>query len=354
MTFIDPARKLYAHMDRLVALKAGANPPPVNVEIDLTNRCSLGCSWCHFGYTHTRGPLAGKRDKPDGAVAGGDVMEGMLAMRIVDQLFMAHVRSITWTGGGEPTLSPHFDELVAYAGNELSLDQGVYTHGGHIDADRAALMKKAMTWVYVSLDECDRDAYNASKGVDYFERACAGIRALAEAEGPATIGVGFLLHPGNWTRVRNMINLARELGADYCQFRPTVRYEQASPDAAAEDTAWMDECLTLLRSIHAPDVICDVERFEMYRAWRGHGYQTCWWAGLATVITPNGKVWTCVNKREHAGAEIGDLTQESFASIWRRAGPVAVAHDCRVMCRGHVANTALVGMMADLPHRNFI
>ena len=134
-TYIDPARKLYAHMDRLVALKAGANPSPVNVEIDLTNRCSLGCAWCHFGYTHTRGPLAGKREKPDGAIAGGDVMDRKLALAIVKQLAAGGVRSVTWTGGGEPTLHPEFDEVVVVA-HAHGLDQGVYTHGGHIDADR--------------------------------------------------------------------------------------------------------------------------------------------------------------------------------------------------------------------------
>lgn len=353
MAFIDPRGKLLGHLDRLAALKAGHNPPPVNVEIDLTNRCSLGCEWCHFAYTHTRGPLAGKRDKPAGAVSGGDVMDHALAFHIVEQLAACGVRSITWTGGGEPTLHPKFNVMLDRA-HTLGLDQGLYTHGGHIDSGRAWLLKQQATWVYVSLDECDRDSYRQSKGLDYFERATNGVRLLAEAEGPATVGVGFLLHRGNWARAWEMVDLARGLGADYCQFRPTVQYTQDAPGAVAEDTGWLTDCIELLSSIHAPDVVCDLSRFEMYRDWRGHGYPTCWWAGLSTVITPNGKVWTCVNKREHAGAEIGDLSRESFAEVWRRAGPVAVDGGCRVLCRGHVANTSLAVMMADQPHGNFI
>src|SRR5512139_761362 len=112
--YIDPRSKLLQHVDRLAALKRGEIPAPVNVEIDLSNRCSLGCEWCHFGYTHTRGPLAGKRDKPNDALPGGDLMDDGLAFALIDQLKAAGVRSITWTGGGEPSLHPHFDAIVKY------------------------------------------------------------------------------------------------------------------------------------------------------------------------------------------------------------------------------------------------
>lgn len=36
--------------------ETGKTKAPVNVEIDLSNRCSHGCAWCHFAYTHTKGP----------------------------------------------------------------------------------------------------------------------------------------------------------------------------------------------------------------------------------------------------------------------------------------------------------
>ncbi len=114
-TFIAPREKLFAHLDRLEQIQqTGSTVAPINVEIDLSNRCSLGCEWCHFAFTHTRGPLAGKVAKPQGAVPGGDLMDTQLAKRIVLQLYDAGVRSITWTGGGStptaatsPKPAPH-------------------------------------------------------------------------------------------------------------------------------------------------------------------------------------------------------------------------------------------------------
>ena len=352
---IDPRNKVFGHLDRLAALQRGERPPPVSVEIDLSNRCSLGCEWCHFAYTHTRGPLAGKREKPAGAVAGGDLMDRELAASILDQLAAIGTRAVIWTGGGEPTLHPEFTWIIQYAA-ACGLDQGIYTNGAHLKSPAVYWVRRHLTWAYVSLDECDAESYKRSKGVDAFERACRGVRNLVAADGDAAIGVGFLLHQDNWYRADEMLALGRELGASYVQFRPTILYSQDSPGEVDGPTDWVTFATrTLERLAREPDVIADLDRFAAYRDWRGHGYRTCWFSGLSTVITPNGKVWRCVNKREHAGAELGDLSRESFADIWARSGgPCAVDGSCRVMCRGHLANLTLDAVMQPREHAAFI
>lgn len=356
---IDPRNKVLWHVDRLAAIKQGKKPAPVNVEIDTSFRCSLGCQSCHFAYTHTRGPLAGKRDKPHNAIPGGDLIDYELAKSIIIQLKMFGVRSVTWTGGGEPTLHPQFNDIIRFT-KVHNMPQGIYTHGGHIDQERAELMKQAMTWVYVSLDECTPEQYRQIKGVPNFHKACQGVKNLVAAKGNATIGIGFLLHPGNWQQTDDMIRLGLdELGADYVQFRPTVLYDQEQPDKPDEDTSWLSPVIAKLETykdeVVGGRVLADTERFQMYQEWNGRPYSTCHWAALQTVITPNGKVWTCVNKREHAGAELGDLSVDTFADIWQSAGGACrVDEACRTMCRGHIPNLTLDAVMTEPEHANFI
>jgi MoaA/NifB/PqqE/SkfB family radical SAM enzyme len=356
MSYINSKQKIFFHVDRINEIRATGNTvAPVNVEIDLSNRCSHGCSWCHFAYTHTRGPLAGKRDKPEDAIAGGDLMDLDLAHEILMHLSASGVKSVTWTGGGEPTLHPYFDEIIETA-THWGLEQGLYTHGGHISAERAALLKQTLTFVYVSLDECDEVKFKTSKGVDRYWKVLEGIDNLVAAKGGATIGIGFLLHVGNVDDVDEMVALGLRHGVDYVQFRPIIAYDQVAPNQLVEDTQWVNRAINNLRR-YAGDkfVQSDAWRFEMYRDWRGHGYPTCHWSALQTVITPNGKVWRCTNKREHPEALLGDLTITNFADIWARVGgSCAVDDKCRVMCRGHIANLTLDSIMTEPVHANFI
>jgi MoaA/NifB/PqqE/SkfB family radical SAM enzyme len=351
MNYINPQVKLFRHLDRLDALFRGRIQAPVNVEIDLSNRCSLGCEWCHFAYTHTRGRLAGKQDKPEGAIPGGDLMDLMLAFTIVKDLEDCGVRSITWTGGGEPTLHPDFDRVI----NFVHIDQGVYTNGTCMDAERAKLLKSKCKWVYVSLDECTQEAYKQHKGVDKFTQVCMNIIELVNAPGSATIGVGFLINKDNWRDAYKMIELGNKLGVAYIQFRPTIMFNPEHPCMVNEDMGWMDAAVQLLESLHGMDkLIIDLDRFRQYRDWNGHGYPICYWSGMQTVITPNGKVWTCVNKREYPNAELGDLSKEMFIDIWKRRKIVNVDEDCRLMCRGHPDNLIMNELPQPNEHGNFI
>jgi MoaA/NifB/PqqE/SkfB family radical SAM enzyme len=354
MTYIAPRLKVYQHLDRLSWIQDGFRPAPVNVEIDLSNRCSLGCEYCHFAYTHTRGPLAGKRDKPQDAVSGGDLMDTDLAYSILDQLERAAVRSVVWSGGGEPTLHPDFDEIIQHWRG----DQGVYTHGGHIDEDRAAIMKDSMTWCYVSLDFADRESYKKYKGVDRFKQACLGVTSLVGAEGNATVGVGFMLTRDNFMDIKKMHCVGKELGADYVQFRPAIRYSHDEPGKADEDTGWaLSAAYQLERLNGSPDLEIDVLRFYQYAQWQergGHSYDVCHWSNISTVITPNGKVWVCCNKREQADSELGDLNDDQFHVIWKRNTAHKVNGNCRIMCRGHLANLELDKILQPMAHKNFI
>jgi MoaA/NifB/PqqE/SkfB family radical SAM enzyme len=346
MNYINPDRKLLQHLGELDRLKKGRNFPPVNVEIDLTNRCSLGCRWCHFAYTHTRGPLA-QSEKPSQYLDTGDEMDVDLAFSIIRQLKEYGVKSITWTGGGEPTLHPYFDDIVT----RVEIDQGIYTHGGHITERLARILKRHFKWVYVSLDCIDKESYLKQKQVDRFGAALLGIENLKAADGPATIGVGFLINKDSdlWeTR-----NFGLSLETDYIQLRPVIQYDHDRPGELAENVNWL-KMTDIYELTHHKKVIVDPNRFGMYKHWIGHHYQTCWWSGLQSVITPNGKVWACVNKRGFKDALLGDLNHNTFQEIWGAIPLQSVNDRCRIMCRGHVPNVALDEMFKEIDHANFI
>lgn len=357
MTYIDPRGKVFAHMDRLVGWQAGNKPAPVCIDWDLSSRCPLGCQSCHFAYTHTRGPWTIRDRRLPMAFEGvGDLADYTLVCNALMDARRIGVRSLVWSGGGEPTTHPKWEAIVDLAA-QLGFEQGMYTMGGLLTDESAATLARCATWVVVSLDTVDATTYAKEKGVptSRFEAACNGIRKLAQT-GDTTVGASFLLHANNWHLAAEMLDLSNELGATYATFRPTIDTSPDKPSECTVDRSWVNDAEEMLEALAAePDVEIDPDRFRAYRDWKGHGYETCYGIRLVTTITPDGRVWLCPNRRGMQDSCIGDLREESFESIWaKHPGSWKSFENCRVMCRLHPVNETLDAIEQPRAHEAFV
>lgn len=354
--FINSSEKLSFHVQRITRLiHDQILVPPVNIEIDLSNRCSLGCKWCHFAGTHSRGPLVKLHNGPK--LSTGDLMSLSAITGLGPQIKVMGVKSVTWTGGGDPTTHPEADAIFqGYAG--LQIDQGIYTNGHTLTKNQAIVIAKNFSWIYFSLDAASADRYAQGKQVQerIFDLVIWKIRRQVKLRGRATIGLGFLLDEDTYTEAEKMVELGRSLGVDYVQFRPVIKFDEELPSRVVFDRSWTDAAIEHLYRFNSdPFVLADLTRFWNYGHWNGHRYPTCWWAGLQTTITPDGQVWTCVNKRGFLGESIGNINDDSFQVIWARRKIPKVNDRCRVMCRGDIPNTDLYDFEKEPPiHRNFI
>jgi len=356
VSIIDPRFKAFAHLDRLAKWEQGDKPAPITVEWDLSNACSLKCQGCHFAHTHEKGPWAGA-DRPDEYASTGLFANTRIVFRGLAEMYQAGVRGIVWSGGGEPTLHPDRLAIWSYA-HTLGLEQGMYTHGGHLDQELAEIVAEYFTWVVVSLDAGNAGDYGAEKGVkvERFHDACNGLRWMADKR-QATIGASFLLHKDNWFKAPLMLSTAQLNHAHYTHFRPLILTDVNAPSTLMGDTGWIDEAMPLLERLAADnrDVILDVGRFRAVRDWTDHGYKICHGIKVLTQVTPDGKVWICPNRRGIAGSEIGNLTAESFADIWKRHPKAYQVNDgCRAMCRLHLTNQTMAHVFTKHDHEAFV
>lgn len=355
MSYISPS-KVFAHLDRMASWRAGDKAAPVTVEIDLTNVCSLGCQSCHFSHTHLAGPWATKpRQSPEGFESTGRVADIDMLRRAFDDMAAVGVRGLVLSGGGEPTLHPKFDEILAATER---FDVGMYTLGGHIasHSGRAEVIGARCQWVVVSLDCVDGDTYAAEKGVPAkrFDEACAGIRALSGQS--CVVGVSFLLHRDNWMHAHAMRRVAMDLGATYVTFRPTVEPRSEDVTQLQPGREWVTDALPVIEALSdLPDVEVDPRRFREFRDWDGRAYATCYGVRMVTQITPDGRVWICPNRRGLPGSALGDLTTESFRDIWaRHPGQWTDFSQCRAMCRLHMLNEVLAPVFEARHHEAFL
>lgn len=352
--YINPRGKVFAHLDRLAAWKAGETPAPVTIEWDLTNVCSRKCQACHFAHTHVAGPWATSAARPDSYASTGRIANPAVVKRGLEQMARANVKSIVWSGGGEPTLHPQCAAIIEFA-DQFGLQQGMYTLGGHVTPQIGQAASR-LEWVVVSLDAETPGAYTAEKGVpaQAFHDVLDGIRRLVDA--CPVVGVSYLLDEHNYTRTDAMLALSRSLGVTYTTFRPTVRFDPLSPGQVTGDRRWLEPMGNVAeRLARESDVEIDPSRFEAYGQWTSHGYETCYGIRLNAVVTPDGRMWVCPNRRGFEDSCLGDLSVEAFADIWaRHPSSWQVDRQCRAMCRLHPVNETLAAVYQPRTHEAFV
>ena len=126
-------RILY-HPDAIANLRAGRNHP-VTMHIMPTERCNLNCTFCSVGERNHYPDLP---------------LEWILS--VVNALEDRGLKAVILSGGGEPMLYRHINELLSYLCGKFEV--GVITNGTVLHKMDTALLNR-LTWVRVSANTLD-------------------------------------------------------------------------------------------------------------------------------------------------------------------------------------------------------
>ena len=151
--------------------------------ISLTNACNLTCSFCCF--------------------ANRDISEKMPTEKVFQALesFKAiGVTGVEFTGGGEPSIHPHFKEIVHYA-KDLGFSLGICTNAARFGLDRP--IKKDIVELF---DWVSMGMYGFYEGYDYDLRVFEGTNCKPSAAYVWDENLETSNNPnitGDWTDVKN-------------------------------------------------------------------------------------------------------------------------------------------------------
>jgi len=263
---------------------------PISVELHLTDICNLKCEWC-----------TDKELRRNGAT---------LDMQIVGELFSQFGRcgtGVTLEGGGEPTLHPHFKEIVQ-SGKRQHVDMGLISNGTTDISDCINDLK----WVRVSLDSSTQEEYRREKGVDCFDRVLGNLEKMSGSRNPQDtyIGVGYVLTTRNQSNLVSLIKELDSIGVDYIYLRPVEEAEGIAPalDNLLDLRGKLAE-LTEKTRIKYMLTIAD-------RVVDKNAGLPCIAHTLTSIIHANGDVALC-EKRRTDSVILGNLHQNTFEEIWQ-------------------------------------
>ena len=363
-------REVMAH---LTSPAAAPVPMPTFVQLRVTNLCNLRCKMCgQWGDTGIFRSQSGA-DASDGALERARIIEligakRQLALsdyaRLLDELEPA--RPIISLFGGEPFLYPDILPLIRDI-KRRGLTCTVITNGGRLEQLAQELVEIGIDSIAVSIDG-PPDVHNGIRGKsDSFQKAAAGVRAVAEWRRklgralPMQIAI-LPITELNMGSIAEAVEALRELPIDTINvglrwFIPKevgAEYERVMKDTfGVSGESWkgfdfdwsalkaskeqqMMELVKLLKGLKrrryidsalgrpwvsfVPDVPAEKvpEYFSDFSQTFGHNL--CPVAWYFAQVEPDGEVTFCGDFPDYF---IGNVRKSSFAEIW--GGPKAQA-----------------------------
>ena len=203
--------KYLNHLDRLISVSQGDyTTPPVQVEVDPICVCNFRCAYCRSFNDLDAKHLWSK-----------DFYEN-----IFYDLKSGGVKSVTISGGGEPTLHPDIEKILFHC-KKAGLMSALITNGSMLDKKnlRNAILNSC-EGIRVSLGESTAKEHvkcKKYKKENLFETIINSIRLLVNERNSqdrnTLIGVQFIFDNNNYKGITNATKLAKEIGVDYVELR---------------------------------------------------------------------------------------------------------------------------------------
>jgi uncharacterized protein len=306
--------KLTHHRERILASRnTTAIPAPVNVQLVISNRCNLNCKFCTYRNDMFPSAQGNFKRTKELTIPTEKVFE------IINDCKTMGVKSITLTGGGEPSVHVSFGGIVRKiitAGLEL----GLITNG--IKMPKDVLMNinnPAFQWVRVSLDAGNPATYSVVKECNpgLFHKVIGNIEQLVcykhYCESNITVGVGFVVSPDNFNSIFEATKIVKNIGVD------SFRIRSVSGTALAD---YYGDRVEIIKEICKQAQSESTDTFTVENLFRDdiaviQHSSTCGYRYLHTYIGADLNVYNCCLYAYNDIGLKGNLAKMSFRDYWQ-------------------------------------
>ncbi len=315
--------------------------PPREAHVELTTSCNLNCEFC---YRQSWSERIG-------------FMSDELFDRVLRELSDVGVEDLWFSGWGEPTIHPRFEQFAVKAAKDFEL--GMITNGTTL-LRKADVISRHFSWVFVSVDVTDPEIYRRIRVGSSFHVVERGIRELASRDG-VELWISTVLLKSTVNKLPNLIEWAADVGArgvllsNLIATHPSIAHEQIHDKVQPDGISKIMEKVRTLSMLHHVRVI---EPFFYYKTERRCPFIE----ERAFAITFDGKVVPCLftlhdyrawidgKEVEVKQLAFGDLKERSLREIWWspeylsfrakvRIADFPSCNDCLLWDGCHIANS---------------
>ncbi len=313
----EPGLKLARH-SKLGKYFEGKNVSPINVEISPSGKCDSNCGWCF--YRQKNNQMRGL----DGKMFIEKRMQGLIS-----EFAGMGVNSISWTGGGEPTLHPDFPKFVDWV-SWTDLKQGLFTNAlKEFNYDSTAF-----DWIRVSKTNMPWN------------------KEILKKLKPKILGM-CINYSGDDDEIREALEIAEDSGVSYVQVRPALKIHGERLPKILKNMPgekFLSEEKLSVPNIKHP--LLEITDYKFLGASEERNYTECEAFHFNPFIWQDGDVDVCGYQKGNKRYNLGNLyshwprgSEGKFKSIMRFAPKsVPVADNCQVCCKLNSMNSTIKHM----------
>ena len=227
------------------------------------------------------------------------------------------VKSVLYSGGGEPTCHPNFSEIL-YTTVTHSLDLGLITNGLALTEEMCTYLGWHANWVRVSLNAGTPSTYELvhQRPETCYYRVIDHIQELVKYRQKAVIGVGFMVSKESWQDIPIFVERMRDLGVN------NVRLSAVSTaEGSKYFDGWKDEAINLARKVREMSTdqfrVFDLFSDRLYDMDKAREpYPLCPCKDLITYVGADCNVYTCCILAYNKAGLIGSIKDQTFKQLW--------------------------------------
>ncbi len=317
--------KIVHHIERLESIKKNGFCVPVTIHLAPTTCCNCQCYYCYVRDYN--------RNKCD--------LDRNCLFSFLESVAQLGAKAIEFTGGGEPTVYPYFDEAVAKC-HELNLDVGLVTNGFHLNPQ---VLKNAK-WIRVSIDTFDADQYFEIRYSKLPDLSC--VKKLSLKYG-VVMGASCVITAHNYKNLYSFVITARELGFNNVWLKGVEDSDELVPFIDEIRVAVKE--LLLLSTNDFRVFVGDLFRNSQDTS---KSFRRCMFQHVAMMVYADGSVYPCCSLQGRSEFAYANIYNDSIEEILSKKTELGV-EECPLNCFWTNKNKFMEYIMLDNPrHVNFM
>ena len=279
----NPQIKL-ACKEQFISFLIGNKVFPINIEISPSGTCNAKCPWCFYRNQHQK-----------------VFIQTTPLKSFLTYLDRRNIKAITWTGGGEPTLHPQFNEFVELV-DKLKIKQGLITNGlAKINYD-----SKMFEWIRVSVTPNPLNEDN--------------LRKMGKCK---TLGI-CINDTGDEETIKETLRVGEKIGVDYVQVRPAL-FSLGSKSFIQKPTIKHD--------------LLEISLYKYEDQMKNRDYDKCYGFHFVPFLWEDGNLDVCGYMRGISGYNLGNIYRDNFDKIFENLPEyVPTIKTCQICCKNHEIN----------------